>query len=123
GYSFRYKRFFVWRLFYNHTERTFQHEPIPRRFGIGPIAFAGDWSVRAVHELQSLLDARSKSGPLTRSGPTLLDLEPFEVIRDVLRSARPDASIGGPDRAPSNGQQSRTPWRAGHRCYRSATLR
>lgn len=94
GYSWRKKRFRVWTLHHQKKPAGFTFRPTsPWRGQDGlekEIAFVGDDEVVKVAKEELVRLLRTK-GKLTDGG---LDMEPFEVLRDLLRSnAHPE--IGG----------------------------
>lgn len=110
GYSWIKKRFEIWTFKFNSAERRFEALPapwvsylqpakkivmrrrneLPDTFPIGKIAFAGDQSQLATELLASRLLVKS-NGPDRKR----LDMEPFEVVRDMLRSPDHSETIGG----------------------------
>lgn len=91
GYSWREQQFRIWRLTYHPQIDAFKFQPTsnwPGQTGTKIITFAGD-AIRDAHgRLIELLRDRGK----LKSGN--LDMEPFEVLRDMIRStAYP--TIGG----------------------------
>lgn len=94
GYSWKQKRFRVWTLHYDTGIDRFTFKPWTRwqaQTGAPKeVAFVGDAKVvrAAKTELVSLLRSKKK---LDRGG---LDMEPFEVLRNLLRSGR-FPEIGG----------------------------
>jgi hypothetical protein len=95
GYSWREKRFRVWQLHYNlHASEFAFRRAMPWRAQVGKaskvIGFVGDFEAikKAKAMLVSLLRSRNK---LDRGG---LNMEPFEVLRDIIRS-KEFPSVGG----------------------------
>jgi hypothetical protein len=96
GWSWEAQRFTLWRFHWSHHDRAYRHQTIrPTPFGL--VAFIGDRNRKdptrdlvaiARRDLWELLKGREKT-----SGP--LDMEPFEVLVALLRSAQHD-TIGGP---------------------------
>jgi hypothetical protein len=83
GYSWRKKRFAIWLLHFDTHLRKFAFRPATRwREGNSAkqIMFAGDYIPQAKARLVALLRDREK---LTTGG---FDMEPFEVLRDMIRS-------------------------------------
>ncbi|NOK35024.1 hypothetical protein [Corallococcus exercitus] len=95
GYSWVSKEFKIWKIAYNKTEKKFVH--ITPRALLGTqlrvVEFAGDWAPIARNRLRTLMKTRLGPPPLKRWRG--LDMEPLEVIRDLLRSSGPDDTIGG----------------------------
>jgi hypothetical protein len=111
GYSWRLKRFQIWTIEYNQTEKEFQAHPAPNlrviadgvhvgrshstRLGssaLGRIAIAGDQKREAYRRLRELVEQRIKDNPNENH---FLDMEPFEVVRDMLRDPAHSSTIGG----------------------------
>lgn len=96
GYSWKRKSFEIWWIHYKKSERRFACRPAKNWLnGAGKIVLAGDWAKVAERRLVDLLVYRGKF-PKGKSGSLDLDLEPFEVVRDLLREGDPQTSIGGP---------------------------
>jgi hypothetical protein len=109
GYSWVKKRFQLWSIRYRPAERRFVAEPAQwfsyseytgecvfrskrerlNHRPIGQIAFAGDQAHVAKQKLSELL-SRDPSRI-----PTKLDMEPFQIIRDMLRDPDHPKTIGG----------------------------
>lgn len=111
GYSWVQKRFELWTIAFNQSEKRFRADPVgcvghseragrityrrsavPR--GKGPysrVAFAGDQARDARQRLLSRLTEKHKAGADFEG----LDWEPFEVVRDMLRERDHAATIGG----------------------------
>ena len=96
GYSWRTKKFHVWTLHYDRSIGGFTFRPATEWGGQEPdgyklIAYVGDEEpVKAAKEnLVTVLRSRGK----LQSGS--LDMEPFEVLRDIIRSGK-FSSVGGP---------------------------
>lgn len=114
GYSWVKKRFQIWRISYESKKRQFKADPAPEvmfdlklkkavlgfrshehRISLGQLAFGGDQARNARDRVLELLTQRLReitSGNIKRVG---LDLEPFEVIRDMLRDPTRSHTIGG----------------------------
>ncbi len=93
GYSWRKKRFAIWLLHFDHHLGRFAFRPATHwRQGnrAKRIMFAGDHIPEAKARLAALLRARNK---LTSGG---FDMEPFEVLRDMLRSGEYPLIGGAP---------------------------
>ncbi len=111
GYSWIKKRFQLWSVSYVRTERRFSAKPcrwlmfsadanrVILRWkknrdnvqSLGRITFAGDRA--SVSTATTMLLARLNSDARSRQKP--LDMEPFEVVRDMLRDPGHSESIGG----------------------------
>jgi len=83
GYSWRRQQFQIWKLIYRRQTDNFGFYEMPNwrgQAGIKVIAFAGD-NIRDAHDrLISLLRERGK----LEEGS--FNMEPFEVLRDMIRS-------------------------------------
>jgi hypothetical protein len=110
GYSWIKKQFEIWAFNFKRTEKRFEAIPaswvsylemgnkivmrrkerLPNTISLGKIAFAGDQAPHA----EERLAARLMLGR-GRSGFTRLDMEPFEVVRDMLRMQDHSETIGG----------------------------
>lgn len=96
GYSWRTRRFHIWKLYYDPSISAFTFRPAGEWGGQDAdthklIDYLGDEDAidEAKQRLISLLRQRSKIS--TGS----FDMEPFEVLRDIIRS-RVFPSVGGP---------------------------
>lgn len=103
GYDWWYKKFRIWRIDFSRDEMMFlAHERTgSNAFGsLGKIEFSGDkeW-VRAFRK-NLKYRAQVKYG-LAMNEPkgSKFNMEPFEAIRDLVRSASADDSIGGSPQA------------------------
>jgi hypothetical protein len=96
GYSWVRKSFSIWLIHYKVKEMQFAIRPAEKWIGnFEKIVFAGDWAKVCETRLIKLLRERYK---LTSSGSESkgFNLEPFEVLRDILRESKPEDTIGGP---------------------------
>jgi len=110
GYSWRNQRYELWEIAYNRKDCTFEAQPARAvryvthpgkvaftrdrrlvRRSVARVAFAGDWKREAAKRLRELLASRV----VDKTAVPLLEFEPFEVVRDLLREAPRDATIGG----------------------------
>ncbi len=111
GYSWRLRRFQVWTLKYEASDKKFGAHPAPslcffsdqNRVGwgrrkapgitsLGIVAIAGDQSREARRRLFELVSGRiGKKTPKNSA----LNMEPFEVVRDMLRDPNRSSTIGG----------------------------
>jgi hypothetical protein len=109
GYSWIKKRFELWSIKYRSSEQRFVAYPaqwfsyseytgscvfrsrtnLARTHPIGRIAFAGDQATSAKERLSELL---SKD---PNHVPTKFDMEPFQVVRDMLCDSARSETIGG----------------------------
>lgn len=98
GYSWFKKEFMIDIITFKRGTKMFEHQPVGDRFGRGKFCFTGDMGKDAFYLFCKKLE--QKHGAAHVKGPardkSALDMEPFEVIRDMLRSADSRvASIGG----------------------------
>jgi hypothetical protein len=96
GYSWIRKSFSIWLIHYKEKESRFAYRPAGKWIGnFEKVVFAGDWAKEAERRLVQLLRGRYR---LTADGSEALgfDMEPFEVIRDILRESKTEDSVGGP---------------------------
>lgn len=96
GYSWRRREFCIWRLHFDRSINRYTFQPInpwPGQDGAEPrqVAFIGD--VEPVKAAKEMLVERLRSSGKLRSGG--LNMEPFEVLRDIVR-AESFSSVGGP---------------------------
>ncbi len=111
GYSWVKKKFELWRIHYHTSDRMYIAEPAPwayfstagkrveirtksrppRTDRIGQVAFAGDQSDLARRLLAEKLTKQHTSVPPFSK----LDMQPFEVLRDILRDPDRSHTIGG----------------------------
>lgn len=81
GYSWKKNKFALWKIHYDKFYKIFTHRPISFWKGINgdiKVSFSGDYTEDAKSRLLSLLKQRNK---LPEGS---LDMEPFEVLRDML---------------------------------------
>jgi hypothetical protein len=95
GYSWRSKVFRIWKIYYDHHFQKFTFRPTSPWTGAGQeeklITFVGDGP--AIGEAKTLLiDVLREKKRLTSGG---LNMEPFDVLRDIIRSKK-YPSVGGP---------------------------
>jgi hypothetical protein len=91
GYSWKRKRFEIYTIRYSSQQDRFIARIAKRRpDGIGQVVFAGDVRKDAERAFFELVRTRYPDVERRR-----IDMEPFEVIRDMLRMAGPHDSIGG----------------------------
>jgi hypothetical protein len=91
GYSWKRKRFEIYTIRYSTQQGKFIPQfAKPRPGGVGQVVFAGDVKQEAERAFFELVRERYPE----REGRRI-DMEPFEVIRDMLRRAGPHDSIGG----------------------------
>jgi hypothetical protein len=91
GFSANEGGFRLWRFFYVPADRCFRSERV-RSLGIGTFAFIGDMGPHArrrLGETTGEFDGWSGS----------LDMQPFEVIRDLLRAGENETIGGAPQLA------------------------
>jgi hypothetical protein len=93
GYNWAEKRFRMWIFTFSSEERRFVYDT-PRWLYGRQIAFLGDqeWKTEAKRRLKAILQERHG---LEMPGHEL-DMEPFQVLVEMLRASAPGDSIGGP---------------------------
>jgi hypothetical protein len=90
GYSWEKEKFALWQIHYDPNAKIFTHRPIQFWRSVEgeiKVFFIGDYVDEAKKRLIEILKARDK----LRTGS--LNMEPFEVLRDMLREDR--ELIGG----------------------------
>lgn len=91
GYSWKRKQFEIYTIRYSARQRCFiARRNKPHADGIGLVVFDGDVKQEAEREFFRLVQARHPD-PRSRR----IDMEPFEVLRDVLRTAPQHGTVGG----------------------------
>ena len=105
GWSWRDQEFLLWRIHWSRGERQMKHDPVkPSR--LGKVRFigtrnrdGGDRTLEVVGDAKSQLSVllREKHGVLRRA--TKLDMEPWEVLINFLRSGRYGTVGGAPQLA------------------------
>jgi hypothetical protein len=98
GYSWFRKEFCIDRLVFMPNSKRFEVHSVQKGIGeFGKIAFIGDKSREARDNLYTLLRTRHGDTSVIKGAPFLkrYDMEPFEVIRDMLRTADMNSTIGG----------------------------
>ena len=93
GWSWKYGQFKVWLLHYDGHLRKFTFRPANRWTGLNKeklLAFTGDYGAQYKKRLIGLLQ---KKGKLESGG---FDMEPLEVLRDMLRDGSFDLIGGAP---------------------------
>ena len=93
GYSWRRKQFVLWTIYYSEENRNFNARPagsFPTL--INQVAFIGD---RAKDARKALINKFRKMDHKSAL-KSEIEFAPLEILRDMLRSAGPDDSIGGP---------------------------
>ncbi|CAG0990905.1 hypothetical protein ANRL3_02768 [Anaerolineae bacterium] len=95
GYSWIHKCFDIWIIRYRIKDQQFIARPINYWVGgMNPMIFGGDMAKEANKNLVGLM---RKKGQLVDNKATnkTFDMEPFEVVRDMLRNSSRRDSIGG----------------------------
>ena len=93
GYSWRYRAFYAWKLIYEDDSFRFVRAVRGWQNRDGwRLAFGGD--ADAVEHAHERLIARLRAPGRERTYEDGLDMEPFEVIRDIVREDR-FGSVGG----------------------------
>lgn len=98
GYSWFNKEFCIDRLYYNKGKARFEHSPCQMGIGnFGKVLFIGDWAKQATHNLfEKLMNVHGPDSVGRGSAVDhRFDYEPFEVIVELLRSAKKQDTIGG----------------------------
>jgi hypothetical protein len=94
GYSWRAKRFRIWKLHFDKSIQKFTFQPTSPWAGQGQeeklITFVGDPPL-VIEARKRLVEYLKENGKLTSGG---LNMEPFYVLRDMIRSSI-YPSIGG----------------------------
>jgi hypothetical protein len=95
GYSWRKKAFLIWQLHYNSSISKFTFRPIhawpgQEQNALKLICYIGDEDAIATAR-SSLIERLRGLGKLPNGN---LDMEPFEVLRDIIRSEK-FPSVGG----------------------------
>lgn len=95
GYSWRSKAFRIWKFYYDLHLQRFTFRPTSPWTGAGQeeklITFVGDGP--AIHDVKARLIGKLKQKNRLSSGG--LNMEPFDALRDVIRS-KEFPSVGGP---------------------------
>jgi|ERR1044071_5168118 hypothetical protein len=114
GYSWVKKKFELWKIWFDPKQRQFRAASAPnlmavQRVGkvflggriahgeavkLGALAVGGDASRDALNRLVALVTDRLRTGQLGLHRLSL-NMEPFEVVRDMLREQNHTHSIGG----------------------------
>lgn len=103
GYDWWNKCFRIWRIHFDELSKQFKCDERTgsNKFGgLGKIEFAGDteWTSAFRNNLKKL--AQSRYGmDMKHPDAAKFDMEPFEIIRDLLRGANAGDSIGGAPQA------------------------
>ena len=96
GYSWREKQFRIWTLYYDRSIGRFTFRPAGSWSGPGQeqkvVSFLGD-KEPIVAAKQLLAEKLRSKDRLTSGG---LNMEPFEVLRDVIRSKKFPSVVGSP---------------------------
>lgn len=98
GYSWFRKEFCIDKISFNKGLGRFEHKTCESGIGnFGKILFIGDWAREASHRLHSILRKKYGEESLIRGGPIResLGYEPLAVVRDLLRGAGANDTIGG----------------------------
>jgi len=113
GYSWVEKSFFIWLIRYNAQAKRFKayrpsklwldrvngdiaakHKKSENWIELGQVLFHGNMGDVGKRRLKAMLSKKSFLSDQLR-GTGQLDMEPFEVIRDMLRDPLKDRTIGG----------------------------
>ena len=96
GWSWQTGSFRAWRFHYISVREAFDFEPVGSSIRVAhnhPIVFAGTRA--AVEKARSDIIALLRSRSLFRPGIRYFDMEPFEVLRDIIRAGEFN-DVGGP---------------------------
>jgi hypothetical protein len=96
GWSWQKSEFLTWRFRYVPSRQLFDFESQGAGIKVGrdhPITFAG--TREAVEMARDMIIEKLKTKGRFRSGERYLDMEPFEVLRDIIREQKVD-DVGGP---------------------------
>lgn len=105
GYSWEKEEFLLWQIHYDSHVKIFTHRPIHFWDGVDgkiKVSFIGDYTDEAKAKLIDLLKSRGKFPEGS------LDMEPFEILRDMLREER-DLIGGAPQLLKIYRHMNRTP--------------
>lgn len=92
GYSWQTRRFRIWASAYDEKSKAFTFQNAPSKMGV---VFVGDETQSAHKALVDVMRPKLRSMPKGKRPKIELDWEPFDVLRDAIRS--PDfKTIGGP---------------------------
>lgn len=96
GWSWKKLQFQAWRFSWRPSRDMLDFEPINHGIKVGrdhPVVFAGTRAAveKARADIIQLLQARNRFRP----GKPYFDMEPFEVLRDIIRNKEFD-DVGGP---------------------------
>jgi hypothetical protein len=96
GYSWIYKKFFIWRIRYSEKRKQYFHASHHRQ-GARLLAFDGDAGAdtKKLLKMASKLTGRRMYKNGLDSSRSYCNYEPLETIRDISRAASFD-SVGGP---------------------------
>ena len=96
GYSWVDKKFKMWRYIYNKTDDQFQKDGKERNFErrFGHIFVIGDQKNNYVLRLREYMKNKYGDNFENYHGEKF-DMEPFEVLRDMLKESTPHDTIGG----------------------------
>lgn len=90
GYSWISKTFEIWTIYYSDKDRKFSARPANNLHPMMPkVAFIGDVAKKARAKLIERLNSYKDKIPQH------FEFEPFKVLRDMLRDAKQESSIGG----------------------------
>lgn len=95
GYSWVRKHFCFWRIFYNKGMGLFEYKPPVNIGRFGPIIFAGDMAKEGRDRLREYLQS-SHGKDLFNAETEGFNMEPFEILVELLRNVSLNVTIGGP---------------------------
>jgi len=92
GYSWINRQFKIYHYSYVKSKKMFECSDAKNYGHMGKIVIAGDWKKIAMQNLYQKLKASGAYDDAERR----FDMEPFAVVRDLLRNSIRSDSIGGP---------------------------
>ncbi|MFZ5956798.1 hypothetical protein ACOXVJ_04695 [Pseudomonas knackmussii] len=107
GYSWFKKEFIIERFYFNKSNKCFETQPSGKGVGnFGKFRFIGDVRGEATTRLTQLLRQRYGDESVSKESTLMqkYNMEPFEVIRDMLRRSTRVDSIGGAPQIVAVGQ-------------------
>jgi len=111
GYSWFYKEFKLDLITYDKSIKQFVKRSCESGIGnFGKVLFAGDKSKEAYRRLLEMLKERHGVESVSRTSKVSIKfhMEPFEVLRDLLRENKAGSSIGGPPQITTVSQHMNT---------------
>ncbi|MFE0344961.1 hypothetical protein ACFW0L_25160 [Priestia megaterium] len=86
GYSWVKKQFVIWKLFYDANIDKFVAQKAVKTFNFGKCIIAGDISKKVAYFLKKYLEEKAQNLDelMTSNGESKFNMEPYEVVRDLL---------------------------------------